>query len=236
MNYEKGILNIAFGRAYERLAAHCLAYSRKFTNIPICVLTNIKDRCDKWNEVTNVEFIEFDMPDDLNRDVKTRCIDYTPFEKTLYLDCDTIVQKSGIENVFDMIEPDRLLVCLYGRFCEAGTKYHYHYWTAVQNIPIEFPLDVYFGAFIGFSKNNAVWDFFGLWNKYWKMNTGREMPSLAIAIRKSNIRVNVVKIQNNIFAWKLNSNAIIQHEQQTYVRNLVGCSDFKAYKPFDKRS
>jgi len=235
MNFKQGIIMVAFGKNYENMAAHCLVYSRKISDIPVYVLTNIKgpNRNEKWKECCNVEFKEFDLPDDQNRDVKTSCINYTPFEKTLYLDCDSIIQNPGIEEVFDRIVPNKLFACFYGHFHEGPTKEHYHYHIATQNIPVTFPLEVYYGAFFGFYKTKVMVDFFRLWNKYWKMNTGREMPSLAIAIQKSKIDLTPINKNNDIFAFKINANAIIQHEHHRNIRILVGCPEFKAWKPFD---
>ena len=82
-----GIIYVAFGAACDRLAAHCIAYSRKYTNLPICVLTNISvaERDAKWDEIENIEFKHFNLPLSANRQIKTSLPDHTPFEVLAYV-------------------------------------------------------------------------------------------------------------------------------------------------------
>lgn len=227
-----GILYIAFGEQYERLAAHTICYSRKFTDIPIVVLTNIKSRCEKWNGIKNIQFIDFDLPQDKNRQVKTSMIEHSPFAKTLYLDCDAIIQKKGIEKVFDLINDDRLLLNIYGRWSRVAPSL---YRKAFANAKLSLPINIYYGAICGFTKNEKTKQFFALWNRYWIENgSGREMPSLACAVANSKIAVKEIGNKDAIFSWKINNNAIVQHEYGRYVCKIVGCADFHSFKPFDK--
>ena len=110
----KGILYVAFGSDYLLLTLAVIKYSRQYTSLPICVLTNIKERGEEWNKIENVSFVNFDLEQVDNRVVKTQMIDHTPFDKTLYLDCDSVIQNYGIENVFDLLDKDLVLnLCIY---------------------------------------------------------------------------------------------------------------------------
>jgi hypothetical protein len=231
-----GIVMVVFGEQYDAFAAHCVAYSRKYTDLPVTVITNTKNnRSIKWQGLKNIEFVEFDLPQDQNRQVKTSLINYTPFEKTLYLDCDAIIQRPGIEKIFDLIISDRLLVNIYGRWSNQS-KAPALYRRAFLNSMTQMPINIYYGAIMGFTKTQKIGDFFALWNKYWKLNgSGREMPALACAIKNSGIEVKEINRRNGWFSWPLDKNAIVQHEYGRHIRRLVGCPDFKAYKPFDRK-
>jgi hypothetical protein len=228
-----GILLVAFGEQYDRFAAHCVKYSRKITDIPICVLTNLLKKSSAWEGVKNIEFKYFPIDRSENREIKTTMINHTPFEKTLYLDCDSIIQNRGIEKIFDLIQPDSVLLNIYGRWAKSAPSL---YRKAFKNANIGLPINIYYGALCGFMKGEKTSGFFSLWNRYWKINgRGREMPSLACAVKNSNISVREISNKDEIFSWFTWRNTIIQHEYGQHLRRLVGCPDFKAYKPFDHR-
>src|SRR6056297_3084961 len=100
-----GLLYVVFGEKCDCLASHCIAYSRQYTDLPIQVLTNIKKdkRHRKWDDINNIHFTYFDLPDSENRQIKTTSYEYTKFDKTLYLDADSIIQKHGVEKLFKQI-------------------------------------------------------------------------------------------------------------------------------------
>ena len=67
-----GILMVVFGEQYDTLAAHTVAYSRQFTDIPIVILSNVAQRDVKWDSITNVSFIDIDRPQNENRQITKR--------------------------------------------------------------------------------------------------------------------------------------------------------------------
>lgn len=232
---ENGIVYISFGKQYERLAAHTIAYSRQFTDVPITVITNVQDLDPKWAQVKDINFITLPWGQDRNREVKTSLPEFSPYEKTLYLDCDAIIQKPGIERVFDLIQPDKLLLNIYGRWT-TERQIMGLYGRTMRLSGLTLPIDIYYGAINGFQKGEKVTEFFNTWQTLWrKSGSGREMPALACAVRKSGIQVVEIGNKDGIFTWLIRDNFIIQHEYGQHVRRLVGCPDFEAYKPFDRR-
>jgi hypothetical protein len=228
-----GIVFIAYGKEYDKLAAHCLSYSRQFTNISFCVITNVLERDKKWGDVSNVQFIYQELPQNENRKIKTMLDMFTPYNKTLYLDCDSIIQKKGIEKIFDFISDDNIVLNIYGRWDskDNGGKL---YKKVLTDTKISLPINIYYGALVGFSKGTKVKEFFVLWNQYWKNSgAGREMPAMACAVQNSGIHVKEIGNKDKLFSWKIDKNAVIQHEYGTDVRRLVGYPDFKPFKPFD---
>lgn len=227
-----GILTLAFGEVYDNMAAKCFAHSRKYTDLPIQVLTNLKTRSPIWDTIPNVTFSFFDDVLDSNRAYKTQMYKYTEFDRTLYVDCDAILQNHGIETYFGMIPEDGLLLTIFETFQNKSQVYSL-YKDAYLKAGIIPPITIYFGACIGFTKNSET--FFNLWNEHWKLNgSGREMPALSCAVRLSGI--NKVELdRNKLLAWEPpNRSAIIQHDYYGCVANLVGYKAFKAHRPFDK--
>jgi len=231
-----GILHVAFGENYDKLAAYCVAYSRRYTDLPFAILTNIVDsnRHGKWSEIDNVEFIYINDERENNRNYKTRMIEYTPFDKTLYLDCDSVIQKDGVEKVFDRIKDNSVLLNLYGHWKE-GKHIPGLYSKALRLSGLSLPIVVYYGALCGFTKNGTS-EFFNEWHRVWKVTgCGREMPALSCAAKLSGINVDAMSNKDRVFTWPVRSNFFIQHNYGKELLRRVGYPEFKHYKPFDRR-
>lgn len=189
----RGILYVSFGKSCNMMAAHTIAYSRRFTDLPICVLTNVENRDKKWNNIPDVSFIEVEGKIEENRDFKTRMNEYTPFDETLYIDCDSVIQNLGIEEVFECLSSyDMVLNLLYT--WTKGEKIIRLYRNALRTTGNSLPLLIYNGAFICFKKNSRIDEFFSIWNKNWKITgSGREMPALACSIKETGIKVEAIR-------------------------------------------
>ena len=236
----RGILLIAFGYEYDHLAAHTVRYSRRFTDLPIHVLTNIKDRNKLWDEIKYVTFTQFDLHQSRNRAVKTRMADYTPFEETLYLDCDSVIQKPGIEDVFDLLGNKDMALNLF-IYWHKTNKVLKIYKRAMKATGTVLPLSIYNGGFICFKKNDEVIDFFRVWHKFWIMTgRGREMPALACAVNQSCLKVAEVNTSYHGFFEPdvYNPNCIVQHNynsnQGKHFFEEFDLPKIKQFKPFDR--
>jgi len=211
----RGIVYVAFGKEYDRLAAHTIAYSRRFTNLPILVLTNMKQRCLAWNGVKDIQFIEFDLTQYENRHIKTSLIKYTPFDETLYIDADALIQREGVEKLFDMLGNADILVCK----C--------HYWTTIlPNLykkallltDTKLPLTIYHGGIWLCRRNEITIKLFDTWNSFWKMTgSGRDMPAFNCALTKIPLQIKEVLLEEHVVALDSpNEKCIIQHNYNTY--------------------
>ena len=228
----KGIITLAFGVSYDEMAARCFRHSRKRTDLPLVVMSNLKKRSDIWDEVSNVTFLDFDVSQEVNREYKTSMYKYSPFDKTLYIDSDAIVQHDGLENYINKIPDTGILVNVEERFSRRDQVYNI-YREAYVTAGVDIPLTVYYGGCVGFGKGPGVEKFFSDWNRVW-VATGRcrEMPCLSCAVKLSNADVIEVE-QNKLFSWKMVPHTIIQHEYYGHVSNIVGYKNFKTHKPFD---
>jgi hypothetical protein len=227
-----GIISVAFGGEYDRFAAKAARLTRDNTDVPIVVISNLETRSEIWDGIAGVEFIYIDDQQDNNRFYKIRCADYSPFDRTLFIDADAFVQNPGIEKVFDMIPDDGLLVNHYDTYCR-NTSASQLYNQALYNSKLRFPIDVYYGAFFGFKKNTCN-DFFNTWLSFWRQNgSGSDMPAMCCAVKSSGVNKHVLNCSDNVFAWKENRRALIQHEYCGFLKAAIDYDDFKPHKPFD---
>lgn len=204
----QGIVIIAFGKEYDRMAAYTVGYSQRFTKLPFCVMTNVKERHPKWGGCENVEFKYFDMEDDQNRILKTTLIDHSPFDTTMYVDCDSLIQKEGIESVFDFTHD-----IVFNEYCSwsPGDKIPRLYADIFAKHDIRKRVSVFSGGCFVFKKNSKVYEFFNLWNRLWiDEGKGREMHCLAVTGVKSG--VNYATYPNLFEPDRLNPECYIQHK------------------------
>jgi len=230
-----GIVYVCFGESFDDTLAHACSISRKSTDLPMAVLTNVKDRSKKWNDVSNVEFICFDMEDNENREIKTQLYKYTPFENTLYLDSDTIIQKVGIEKSFEPLKEGHDL-CVNPEFIILeGHQTFKIYAKTIKETNTPLPVIVASGGYICFKKCPKVEKFFDVWNENWKkMGSGREMPSLACALRVSD-DLQITALPNMYEPNEENENVIVQHNWGWGGRSSL-YEKFNIPEPFQDKS
>ena len=218
-----GIAYLCFGEVFDKTLAHLCEYSRRYTDLPFAIMTNVKERDSKWNDVSNVEFVYFDMETKDNREVKTQLHKHTPFDKTLYIDSDAVIQKEGIEKCFDAINDDAFFVNPVFAIEENGQTFNI-YKRTIDKTNTKLPLLVVSGGFFGFSKSHPdIKNLFDDWNHNWNlMGRGREMPSLACALKKNNFKYTAMK---NAFEPDCeNPDVIVQHDWSWSGRGLTSPS------------
>jgi len=181
-----GIVTIVFGEEYDRIAAACMRHSRKFTGLPIRVLTNLTQdqRSDVWKEVSGVYFTYIDKPNNANRLVKILHVQDPFFDRTIYLDADALIQRTGIETVLGMLNYTDFVF---------NSVYH---WKPTDKIPniyakallatgAKLPLRTYSGGFFAWKKGPLAEELSKVWLDYWqRTGGGRDMPALACAVQR----------------------------------------------------
>jgi hypothetical protein len=158
-----GVLYLAFGRAYLAMALNSLkTFRNNNSSIPVCIITNVTDKYPEfewWNpKIDKWKYIELDITK--NRNIKTALYDYTPFEKTIYLDTDT-------EVVRDITEADYFLD--YFDICIKPTTPRDPE-TKGRHIVLDGKVKVselphWNSGIIFFRKNKHVEDFFKIWSQ-----------------------------------------------------------------------
>ena len=225
---ETGLIYVVFGDQCDRMAAHCVAYSRQYTKLPICILSNLKeeDRDKKWQEIENIDFKYMDLPLQQNRQIKTGLSDHSPFDYTIYLDADSIIQKDSFDQeILEMVDKDHDLIL--NHFCDFPDegKFQNIYLRALKQFGCTMPLSVYNGAFIGFKKGENANNFFSTWNRLWKeFGAQREMPPLACTINKLP-EIRVLKLRLGFFSPDVkNENCVVQHNYHDDFWQRIGIS------------
>lgn len=230
----RGICVLAFGEEYDRLAAHTVAYSRQFISCPITVLSNLKIRNKKWNEIPGINFIDLDIPTEENRRVKIELYKYTPYDETIYLDVDSIVTKPGIEKMFDGLNNNDIVFQQH-TFWKQGKRYYKIYAETMKRFNVSLPLCVALGGFWAFKKTEETETLFKQWLSNWiETGKGRDMPSLACAIKQTGIRHSLVyKAIEKLFSFGMTSDCVVVHRVYGDDLKTFGIPKHKQNKPFD---
>lgn len=105
----EGILYIAFGTFYLYQMIFSIESLRTYNpNFPIHVITN-SDKVRNFAKKLDFSFKKLNLKDEENRIVKTALHRYTPFYKTLYLDCDTVIS-NRIHRIFYLLSHYDLVI------------------------------------------------------------------------------------------------------------------------------
>jgi len=212
MNTDRGIVYIVFGNDYRKMGEICIRKSREKTDIPFHVFTNMLDYKLDHIPLTTTEYLP--IPTKQNRIVKTHLLpEISPFKKTLYLDCDTVIQNTGVEVAFDTL--DGVDMCFFKNMSwRKGDKVLKIYKRAMDMFGCNIPIIVWQGGVFSFNKTDATLEFFKTWHRYWiEFGRMREMPCLACAVNNTkNLKVAV--LPENFFAHDagLVDSAIVQHD------------------------
>jgi len=184
----EGVLYVAFGRQYALSAAASAAATAAQTQLPVHVLTNVRRKVlNKMSWPEGTTFTHFDRPDEDNREIRTRMIEFTPFDRTLHLDADAVIV-SGQAAV-----PLRYLAAFDAVFvgyrsisgCALADQ-----WGPIKNDLADANHFAICGGLMWFARNERTEEMFRLWNGYWREEgRGRDMPGLFRAIWNSHIRM-----------------------------------------------
>jgi len=205
----RGVVYVAFGKNYLFQCLHSILSIRRLSDIPVYVLTNVEPRL-VWREKPGgVEYVVLSDPDHFNRFYKTSLIQFTPFERTLYLDTDTAVRSKVFEKGFEMLNSyDFLGVCRNERVRSPKELGPPVYKLCHKKFGYEFPLTLVNGGVLFFRKSPSTQKFFSIWNRVWdEMGRGRDMPALAYALQQ----VKEMKVKLLPLAWNDPKGSIITH-------------------------
>jgi hypothetical protein len=182
-----GVVYVAYGAPYLAMAVTSLI-SLRVTNptVPVCIITNVVKELPSqpwWQPEIGDRWIVLEEETGANRNAKTSVYGLSPFDLTLYLDCDTMVLGDlspipGYLEYFDLLlspvyRPNprtkrRILEGKY-RYTEDG---HFN------------------GGVFGFRRNAAAEEFFALWNERFNaMGYRLDQPSLVEAAYLSKVRI-----------------------------------------------
>lgn len=176
-NFNKGIVYVAFGYEYLLMAFHSAETAKKYNPEIICsLITNISfDNNNNEEHRSPFDSIKVvSKSTDLNREVKTNFIEYTNFERGLFLDCDTEVLGS-LEPIFKALDKFDVAIKMH-------TKTPKEDYMIDNNIP-GYLFPVWNSGVIFFKNNDKSKSLFKKWNEFFcQSKKNKDQPSLAKAI------------------------------------------------------
>lgn len=193
----RGIVYLAFGKEYDKLTTATAEYSRRFTKLPMCVLTNLKEQNTYWKNVSDVCFKYISLPSEKNRRIKVSLLDYTPYDETLFIDSDAVIQNYNIESLFDYLK-NFDVACQY---CGTTVKkdsnltfYKKTYGKLAKLLKESYPIEILSTVALLFRKTETSQKFFALWKEYWKlMGCSRDMPAFTFAVKHTKTGIKIFR-------------------------------------------
>jgi len=230
----KCVAFVAFGKEYDKLAAATAGYSRKFTNLPFYVLTNMKIPNESWKLVSNVTFRYFPLLDTENRKVRVSMIEFISFDEVLYIDADSVIQKPGIEKVFNLLEKHDIVCQFYHLFKPRSDLQRKTYGKLAKLLNKKFPIERVFAGTFLFKKSDISFKFFDMWKAYYELNDcGRDMPAFCFTVKHFRSSVEVCERDNKtkLMALKENGNHYIQHNDFSGWNKKFDIPDYNMWSP-----
>jgi hypothetical protein len=232
-----GIYTVAYGEDYDRCAACAFRYGRKHTDLPIAVATNLRagERCKAWAEVPNVTFMYFaNRNQGDNRRAKLQMDLISPFERTLYIDADSVIQNAGVERFAPLLD-DNEMVFNWRITFGTGDRIWNIYARCMAMFGVKKPISIYNGGIIAFRKTPAVREFFRVWMSHWEtFGCGREMPPLNCTIKEFEGKLKYTTFPLLFFAdAQTHTDTVIQHNYSRDFNQKFGIVPWTPYKPFD---
>jgi len=176
--------------------------------------------------------VTFDRSKSESRRAKLQTGLLTPFDHTLYIDADSVVQHPGVEVFSDCLENHDMEFNWPITF-KPGEKIWNIYARCMKKFGVMKPISIYNGGIIAFKKNPKVRGFFETWLRYWEVfGCGREMPPLNCAIKSTGINHSYFPLL--FFADNSRNDAcVIQHNYNGDFNKRFGIAPWKEFKPFD---
>jgi len=179
-NQDFGIIYLGFGEPYLVMAINSyISLKKSNPDIPACIITNVAESPPPLKEWSSQDcWIYLNQTAEENRLIKTNIIDFSPFEKTLYLDGDTMVLKDISMMSFFLDHFDITLRPGHENIPERdGYKKLFEGRYAFSDLPH------WNGGVFGFRKSEGARAFFKEWNKRYKEHGfKRDQPSLIEAL------------------------------------------------------
>jgi len=228
-----GVLYLALGLPHLSMALLSIKTLRKFNkDISVCVLTNVEMPLFVKKNDFNIDvwrYLEIDTKD--SRVIKTSLYDYTPFDKTIFIDTDTVI----LEDISSaLIYLDYFDICIKqknvpypdsvkGRYRLMSGRY------MVKDLPH------WNSGVIMFKKNDRVEHFFKEWSeRFNKLNYTFDQIALVESILFSDCKILSLEDRWNfqdvsVLSKKYNNNIVVVHYSSSLIpslrRSISACYD-----------
>jgi alpha-N-acetylglucosamine transferase len=189
---KQGFLYIALGKRYILEAEMSARSLKRFTQYPVCIVTDEDGYSSEYFDVVVIQKGERDFVS------KIVGMQKSPFEKTIFLDSDTFVC-SCVDHLFDILELFDIAMTVDPRTHSYGFLNSYN-----PSFPIilKNALPEYNTGIIVYKDNTFVKKLFSDWlNIHQEMKIKADMPSFREAFLKnvSNVRIATLPLEYNYF-------------------------------------
>ena len=233
----RGILWLAYGSEFDKLAAAAATYSRKFTRLPMHVVSNLTEhQRHDWPRGTTFTYL--DQPAERNREAKVTLYDCTPWDETLFLDADALLQRPGIERFFDDLAEHDLAIqhaeTIRNEAHRAKSKfYQTFYLSLMEKLDEPYPLEVLQSSAFLWRQGPAAQRFFGKWRELWELGgCRRDMPGFSLAARVPGVKIKVYRPQEDGFLANMkNTTRVIQHRGYRLFLADFGLPEYVDWNP-----
>ena len=228
-----GIMYVAFGIDYLH-QCHCsIRLARKvLPDIPILIVTNMENDGSKDTALGRVTVHRVQAWADDNRAYRTSAIAYSPFDLTVCMDTDTAILSSEFMTIFDKLKTHDIALVENAVVNKAWVRDKSNdlrklYRICERRWGFRYPLTLYSGGVVGFTRSELAFRFFNTWHVCWKeYGGGRDMPPLAVAAQKTG-----AKIASLPGEWNgLGKNLIVDHLRKGH-KGIPGLPKVKKRKP-----
>lgn len=182
---EKGFLYIAMGKRYLLEAETSAQSLKRFTNLPICLITDEENYRNTYFDLICFEKSERDFVS------KIAGIKKTPFQKTIYLDSDTFIC-APIEQLFEILDLFDMAMTIDRYNHSYGFLRHYN---SSFKLRFENVLPEYNTGLIVYNSGEHIKKLFEDWlDTHREMNVKADMPSFREAFIKNSTTVRIAPL------------------------------------------
>ena len=184
---DAGVVYVAYGGLAVSEARNSILSVRGFhPDLPVAIVS------DEDPLINGVAFLHHEDEDPGARAAKLAVCELTPFERTLYLDADTVVVSSlgggfGLLERFDMALACDLTGADKGVLAGLDTYYDEEREATRRELPSPF-VTQYACGMIFFRRNDSVASFFKVWREEWERWRWRDQGAFLRAIHRSPVR------------------------------------------------
>jgi hypothetical protein len=184
-----GVVYVAFGAPYLAMALRSAESLRRYDpEVPAYIITNVCDAVADWNG-RDRQWTYVQNTTDQNRLYKTDLFNLSPYDNTIYLDCDTLVTKSFCKQAEQFLEFFDLCIRMYPFGANPWARKAEHMVGPGSNLKVR-DLPHWNSGVLFFKKNAKTQEFFRLWSaSLVRLNSGVDQSALVDAILQSNVRM-----------------------------------------------
>jgi len=213
---DKGIVYIAFGTYYVSMCYASVISLRNYSKLPVLIISN-EDLHPKFQDIANIYFNKVTEIDDA-RLIKTNLLNYTLFNKTIFLDCDTLVF-TDISFLFNQLNFFDLVIKQ--RTSSYNKNSHKGQLLIEENAKVK-DLSHWNSGVFCFVKNENIELFFSKWlDKFKEYSYSFDQPSLVYSIYNTDIKIGSLEdkwnYQNALSIYNKNKDYIIHYSSSTNV-------------------